>query len=142
MKSGILFLLAALLYPTIGYGNANTAIHSTAVGEFNAKGLLVEQPAMAMAAGKKYGAEISITGLKGRHTVSIDVIPPDAASKQTPGTTRISRVKSSAIIDFKDTPRTYGTGAYTLIEGQPSGDYRFKFYIDGNLVAQRSLCIR
>lgn len=142
MKSGILFFLLALSYPIQTHANSDTVTYSTTVGEFDLKDRLIAQPAMAMAVGKKYGAEISITGLKGPHKVSIEVIPPDPAPRQPPGTTRVNRVTSSTIIDFKSTPHTYGTGAYTLLDGQPLGNYEFKFYIDGNLVAQHTFGIR
>lgn len=142
MKLVILFWMTSVLSPFIGHGKEATLSYTTVVGEFDAKGALIEQTAMTATTGKHYGAQISITGLKGNHNVSIEVVPPTATSGKTLGSARVSRFTASALIDFNGKLHTHGTGRCTLLEGQPTGDYEFRFYLDGELLAQRTFGIR
>lgn len=141
MKTTMVFLITTVLFSQTSHSKENSPRHISVVGEFNTKGELVAQPTIIATTGKKYGAEVSFADLRGSHKVSIELIPPISSSDHQLGSTRVSRVMSSAVIDFSGTPRTYSTGAYTLLEGQPRGIYEFRFYLDGKLIGQGTLGI-
>jgi hypothetical protein len=143
-----LILFAFCAFSCSRENRSEVVLHSLNIGVPNDETKIVPRNEIAFAEGTSYGFTLEIYGPKGVHQLKEEFIlpgpgnwgsPPDADPSTTisEDATRMTRTMD---VEFKEGIEY--TMIYSVAPGDPKGIYRFRFFLDGELLDEGAITIK